>query len=116
MSAQPLVAPLPSGLQELPQWLEAQEGFAAVVRALEKNHAATVDGAWNSSAALTAAALGLRVPKTLLVVLAHPRDLDHWAEDLQSFSGIDPVTFPAWDALPTADTVLDEIGGQRLRV
>src|SRR5205085_375678 len=24
--------------------------------------------------------------------------------------------FPAWDALPTADTVLDEIGGQRLRV
>ncbi len=49
-------------------------------------------------------------------MLAHPRDLDDWAGDIQSFSGLQSTVFPAWDALPTADTVIDEIGGQRLRV
>src|SRR6202011_1155835 len=71
---------------------------------------------WKSSAALAAAALGLHAPATLVVVLAHPRDLDSWAEDLVSFGGLRPLIFPAWDALPTAETVLDEIGGQRLRL
>src|SRR5262249_2692738 len=27
-----------------------------------------------------------------------------------------PVIFPAWDNLPTRDTVLDEVAGQRLRI
>jgi transcription-repair coupling factor (superfamily II helicase) len=107
---------LPNALTDLPRWVEAAEDFARILAALRKGQAATVDGAWNSSAALTAAAIGLKAKKTLLIALAHPRDLDAWAEDLVSFSGIRPLVFPAWDALPTAETVLDETGGQRLRL
>jgi transcription-repair coupling factor (superfamily II helicase) len=107
---------LPSRLQELPRWLEGTEGFSALLRALQAGQAATVDGTWNSSAALVAATLGLHVPRTLLVVLAHPRDIDAWEQDLFSFSGVRGCTFPAWDSLPTTETVIDEIGGKRLRV
>jgi transcription-repair coupling factor (superfamily II helicase) len=107
---------MPAGLQDLPRWLDAAEGFGAVVDGLLRGQAATIDGAWNSSAALAAATLALRAPATLLIVLAHPRDLDDWAGDIHSFSGLQSSVFPAWDALPTADTVIDEIGGQRLRI
>jgi transcription-repair coupling factor (superfamily II helicase) len=107
---------LPEALQDLPRWLEGTRGFSALLQSLQRGHAATVDGSWKSSAPLVAATLGLQVPKTLLVVLAHPRDLDSWDEDLLSFSGLRAATFPAWDALPGADTVLDEIGGKRLRI
>jgi transcription-repair coupling factor (superfamily II helicase) len=104
------------GLHDLTRLVQDTEGFHPLVAALKNGHAATVDGAWNSSAALAAGALGLHAPQTLLIVLAHPRDLDPWAEDLHSFAGRRPVIFPAWDTLPSADTVLDEIAGQRLRV
>src|SRR5690348_15995841 len=107
---------LPGRLQDLPRWLEGTEGFPALLQSLLNGHAATVEGTWHSSASLVAATLAAHVPGTLLVILAHPRDLDAWDEDLASFSGIRPVMFPAWDTLPTADTVLDEIGGRRLRV
>jgi transcription-repair coupling factor (superfamily II helicase) len=106
----------PADLRDLPRLLEAAEGFSAVLEALQRGRAATVDGAWNSSAALVAATLALRAPQTMLVVLAHPRDLDFWIEDIYCFSGLRSHVFPAWDALPTADSVLDEIGGQRLRL
>ena len=116
MIAGSAVRVLPERLQELPRWLEGTGGFSALLRALHSGHAGTVDGTWKSSAPLVAATLGLHAPKTLLIVLAHPGDLDAWDEDLVSFSGIRAATFPAWDALPSADTVLDEIGGKRLRV
>jgi transcription-repair coupling factor (superfamily II helicase) len=108
--------PWPTSLQDLPAWLEAAEGFASVRDALRAGRAGTIDGAWNSSAALAVATLAAAVPRTLLVVLAHPREIDPWAEDIASFSGLRSHVFPAWDALPSADTVLDEIGGQRLRL
>ena len=62
---------------------------------------------WNSSAGLATAALGLHAPRTLLVVLAHPRDLDPWCEDLLSFSGLRPTVFPAWDSWPAGERVID---------
>jgi transcription-repair coupling factor (superfamily II helicase) len=102
-------------LHDLTRFIQQAEGFDRLVAALKNGQTATVDGAWGSSAALTAAALGLHAPQTLLIVLAHPRDLDPWSDDLYSFAGRRPVIFPAWDALPTADTVVDEIAGQRLR-
>lgn len=116
MSIGSATSELPAHLTALPRWLEGTEGFSALVQALLAGQAATVDGAWNSSASLVAGTLATRVPGTLLVVLAHPRDLDAWEADLHSFTGIHSTIFPAWDALPTADTVLDEIGGKRLRV
>src|SRR3954447_22169456 len=108
MSAPPSLSPFPESLRDLPRWVEAGEGFAAVVASMQKGHAATLDGAWNSSASLAAAALGLRAPATLLIVLAHPRDLDGWGDDLHFFSGLHPVVFPAWDEMPSADTVVDD--------
>jgi transcription-repair coupling factor (superfamily II helicase) len=106
----------PSSLSELPAWLEASDGFAPLVDALKQGRAVTVDGTWNSSAALVAATLGRHAPRTLLVVLAHARSLDPWSEDLFHFTGQRPTLFPAWDAMPDADTVFDEVGSQRMRV
>ena len=111
-----VVEQLPNALRDLPRWVEAGADFTPVLAALRQGQAATIDGAWNSSAALVAATLGLQAPKTLLIVLAHPHDLDSWSEDLASFSGEKSLVFPAWDALPTVETVRDETGGQRLRV
>lgn len=107
---------LPSDLKDLPPWLEVSEGFAPVLAALKNGHAATIDGTWHSAAALTVGALTKHAPATLLVVLAHPRDLDSWAQDLASFTGITSLVFPAWDSLPNKETVRDDIGGQRLRL
>ena len=67
------------------------------------------EGAWRSSAALAAGALGLHAPHTLLIVLAHPRDLDAWSDDLVSVTGLRPAVFPAWDAWPVPDTRLDKV-------
>jgi len=103
-------------LKDLTHLIQSAEGFPALVAALKNGHGASVDGAWGSSAGLAASALGLHTPRTLLVVIAFPRDVDGWTEDLASFSGLRPVLFPAWDSLPTDETVLDEVAGQRLRV
>ncbi len=116
MTSQTVTAVASPDLKDLPGRLQAMEGFAPLVAALRQGRAGSIDGAWNSSASLAVAALGQHAPSTLLIVLAHPRDLDFWDDDLASFTGRRPVLFPAWDALPAADTVLDEVGGQRLRV
>jgi transcription-repair coupling factor (superfamily II helicase) len=110
------MVPAIESLKDLTLAIQEVEGFHPVVAALQNGHAATLDGAWNSSASLTAAALGLHAPHTLLIVLAHPRDSDAWCEDILSFAGVRPAVFPAWDAWPVADKVIDEIAGQRLRM
>jgi transcription-repair coupling factor (superfamily II helicase) len=108
--------PALESLKDLSRVIQTAEGFDGVVAALRLRAAATIDGAWNSSAALAAAALGQHAPRTLLLVLAHPRDLDGWTEDLFSFSGQRPVIFPAWDAWPSREVAHDEVAGQRLRI
>ncbi|HYV40068.1 MAG TPA: transcription-repair coupling factor, partial [Gemmataceae bacterium] len=103
-------------LKDLTLAIQQVEGFAGLVAALKNGRAATIDGAWKSSAALATSALGLHAPKTLLVVLAHPRDTDAWCEDIVSFAGLRPALFPAWDTWPIGDKVIDEVAGQRLRM
>src|SRR5437879_134911 len=103
-------------LQDLARLVQKVDGFQAVVAALKEGRGATIDGAWGSSSALATAALGLHAPRTLLIVLAFPRDLDGWVEDIAGFSGQPPLVFPAWDTLPTDSRAVDEVGGQRLRV
>jgi transcription-repair coupling factor (superfamily II helicase) len=108
--------PALASLSDLARIMQRAEGFHPLVAALKNGHAATVDGAWHSAASLSVAALGLHAPHMVLVVLAHPRDLDGWSEDLLSFAGMRPLVFPAWDAWPMQDLVHDEVAGQRLRV
>src|SRR5262249_50764995 len=99
-------------LEDLTQLLHTVEGFGPLLGSLKAGRSGTLDGAWGSSAALSAAALGGEAPSTLLVVLAHPRDTDGWVEDVASFAGARPVVFPAWENLPTAETVVDELAAQ----
>src|SRR5262245_3379026 len=100
-------------LRDLFDLLERAEGFAALQESLRAGKSGTIDGAWGSSAALAVATLARHVPQTLLVVLAHPSDVDGWLADLASFSGVAPVILPAWDSWPPT---LDETSGQRLRL
>jgi transcription-repair coupling factor (superfamily II helicase) len=103
-------------LKDLTRLVQTAEGFHPLVAALQNGHGGTVDGAWGSSSALVTAALGLHAPRTVLVVIAHPREVDGWADDIAGFAGARPVHFPAWDGLPTDSAVVDEVAGQRLRV
>ncbi len=103
-------------LQELTELVQAAEGFSCVVDALKAGRSGAIDGCWGSTAALATAGLGRHAPATLLVVIAHPRDLEGWAEDLAGFSGCRPAIFPAWETLPTEHLTADETGGQRLRI
>src|SRR5215472_12038249 len=98
----PMVSGLPAldSLKDLTRLVQTAEGFHPLVAALKNGHGATVDGAWGSSAALVTAALGLHAPRTLLIVIPFPREVDGWTEDLASFAGIRPVVLPAWDSLP----------------
>src|SRR5579862_4448894 len=111
-----LSAPTFAQLTDLARAVQDVEGFAEVLDALRQGRSAVVDGAWGSSAALATAALALQTPRTLLVVIAHPRDVDGWLGDLNSFSGLRPVAFPAWDNQPGSGDGIDEIAGQRLRL
>ncbi len=103
--------PVANSLQDLTKFLEAAEGFRPLLDALRQNRSGTVDGAWGSSASLAVSVLANHAPRTLLVVLAHPRDLDGWSADLAAFAGRQPVLFPAADG-----STDDEATGQRLRL
>src|SRR5437868_4288512 len=103
-------------LQDLTRIIQTAEGFHPLVAALKNGRAASVDGAWGSSASLVVAGLGRHAPGTMLVVLAHPSDVDGWADDLAGFAGTRPVLFPAWDNLPGDSAAADEVAGQRLRL
>jgi transcription-repair coupling factor (superfamily II helicase) len=105
----------PDSLADLATLLKRTDGFEVVLSALEQGRSATIDGAWGSSSALVAAALAREADQTVLVVIAHPRDLDAWAGDLASFGGFSPAILPAWDNAPGTGPV-DEVAGQRLRL
>ncbi len=111
-----LSAPAFAQLTDLTHAVQEVGDFAEVLEALRLGRSATIDGAWGSSAALAAAALALQAPRTVLIVIAHPRDVDGWLGDLQSFSGLRPSVFPAWDNQPSAGDIFDEVAGQRLRL
>ncbi len=106
---------VPSTLLDLTDLLTRCDGFDTVLEALERGRSATVDGAWASSSALVAAALARQSSQPVLIVIAHPRDLDAWAADLHSFSGIEPTLLPAWDHIPGSGPS-DDVAGQRLRL
>src|SRR5690349_10598911 len=93
-------AAVPDSLADLSRLLESAEGFEPLAQALRAGRSGAVDGAWGSSAALAVAALAREATGPLLVVIAHPGDLDVWAGDLASLTGAPPAVFPAFDSLP----------------
>jgi transcription-repair coupling factor (superfamily II helicase) len=103
-------------LADLPRLLRDAEGFAGVTAALRAGGAATIDGAWGSSAALAVAALAAEAPATVLVVLAHPGDVESSAGDLRGFAGNPPVVFPAFESWPPNPASYDDTPRLRLRL
>lgn len=109
-------APGTESLADLPPLLTRVEGWSELHDALKAGQSGTIDGAWGSSSALAAAALALQAPRTLLVVLAHPGDVDPWMLDLHSFTRQTPILFPGWEEWPPEKMLLDDVPGQRLRI
>src|SRR5271169_777474 len=112
----PATAPLIRGLKDLTREIQRAPGFPEVVAALKNGKSATVDGAWGSSSALLAAALGLHAPATLVILIAHIGDVDDFRDDVATFAGITPEVFPAWEKLPRELSAADEVFGRRMRV
>ena len=103
-------------LKDLIRRIQRAPGLPEVIAALKNNQSATIDGAWGSAGPLTAAALGLHAPHTLLIVLAHVNDVDDFRDDVATFAGVMPEVFPSWEKLPEEAGPGDEIFGRRLRV
>ncbi|HWA98866.1 MAG TPA: CarD family transcriptional regulator, partial [Pirellulales bacterium] len=91
------------------------EGFDAVATSLRAGHGATLDGVRGSASALVAAALAERCSSTLVVVCAHPGDIDDFVDDLAVFTPRAALKFPAWEALDAECKFGDELCGDRLR-
>ncbi len=106
----------PAELKDLTRAVQRAAGFAEMLAALKNGHGATLDGAWGSAGALATAAIGLHAPATLLVVLAHPGDVDDFRDDVATFAGVVPEVFPAWERDPRELDATDENMGRRLRV
>ena len=102
-------------LKDLTRQIQRAPGFPEVLAALKNGRSATIDGAWGSAGPLAAGALGLHSPRTLMVVLAHVGDVDDFCDDVETFAGVRPEVFPAWDRLPRETGPGDEVFGRRLR-
>ena len=81
-------------LKDLTRAVQRATGFPELVAALRNGRSATIDGAWGSAAALTCAALGLHAPTTLIILMAHVGDVDDFRDDVATFAGIAPRSFP----------------------
>jgi len=115
--AQADIAPPGSGrLELLSRLLERHEGFAEAVASLASGRAATIDGVWGSSCALVAAELARRSPGPLVVVAPQAADIDELADELELFSGVRPVRFPAWESDASERIAYDESYADRLRL
>jgi transcription-repair coupling factor (superfamily II helicase) len=109
-------APGVQGLADLPRLFEAAEGFAPLAQGLRAGSSGAIDGAWGSSAALAIAALAKHARSTVLIVIAHPADLDTWSGDLAGVAGARPAIFPAIEGLPSESSRFDAAMGERLRL
>src|SRR5690349_4725339 len=93
VSTQPLATPPIQGRKELTRQFQRAPGFPEIVAALKNGRSATIDGAWGSASALTAAALGLHAPTTLVILIAHVGDVDDFRDDVATFAGAVPEVF-----------------------
>ncbi|MEZ6141372.1 MAG: transcription-repair coupling factor [Zavarzinella sp.] len=67
---------------------------------MKLGNAGTIDGTWGSSAPLAVAAMARQAPASILVVLAHQKDMEPWATDLETFTGKEVKQFPAFESWP----------------
>ena len=102
-------------LTELVPLLESTPGFFDLLQSLKSKNSGTIDGAWGSASALSAACLTKHNDHPLLVMLPRAADFDEYVYDLQAFLGYEIDAFPAWDTLPQEVDITDSVFGRRLR-
>jgi transcription-repair coupling factor (superfamily II helicase) len=102
--------------EEIRKLFARQEVVELVRETLREEGRASVEGLWGSSAPALAAGFLEDCPSTLLYVLPHVDSVDDACDEWRLFAGVEPVVFPAWEALPTESDVSDEILADRLRV
>lgn len=109
-----------AGLRALTARLTADPSFRAVVSSLRAGGAGTIDGAWGGSKSLALAALADAAPATLVVVVAHPSDVEPLVGDLISMTSGRPMILPALEETgrtgDVASLVFRESYGKRLNV
>jgi transcription-repair coupling factor (superfamily II helicase) len=103
-------------LTQLAEQLDAQEGYAEVVAALQAGHGGALGGVWGSSCALVAANLERHSPAVLVVVCPRDADVDDFCDELAVFWPGSPERFPAWETAYGEGISQDEAHGDRLRV
>ena len=103
-------------LTQLAEQLDAQEGYAEVVAALQAGHGGALGGVWGSSSALVASNLVRHSPAVLVVVCPRDGDVDDFCDELAVFWPGSPERFPAWETAPGESDSQDEAHGDRLRV
>jgi transcription-repair coupling factor (superfamily II helicase) len=102
--------------EEIRKLFARQEVVELVRETLRGEGRASVEGLWGSSAPALAAGFLEDCPSTLLYVLPHVDTVDDACDEWRLFAGVEPVVFPAWEALPAESDVSDEILADRLRV
>jgi transcription-repair coupling factor (superfamily II helicase) len=104
------------GLAALVALAQSATGFVPARDALRACHSIAVDGAWSSAGPLALAALSHDIDGVGLIALAHPGDLDAWAADIESFAGIRPEIFPAFESWTGVRDIVDAAAGRRLQL
>src|SRR5262245_55570352 len=103
------------GLAALVTVAQSSAGFAPARESLRAGRSIAIDGAWGSAAPLALAALSQQIEGVGLIALAHPGDLDAWATDIESFTGVRPEIFPAFESWSGGESV-DAAAGPRLQI
>lgn len=110
--------PAVQSLRDLPNLLARDDAFAALAAALKGGTSGSIDGAWGSAGPMAIAALMGEATGPVLAVVSRPADVDDLAADIESFCGVSPSLFPAWETLPKGSdnhALSDVVFAQRLR-
>lgn len=110
---------VPSNLKDLTARLAEEPSFQAVCETLRSGQAATIDGAWGSSKALSLAALSTVSNKPMVVVVPHANQVEPLVADLSSMASGRPLVFPTLEDAGRHDGVISiphrESYGRRLQ-
>ncbi len=106
---------LESPFVKLSAQVAGADGIPALISALSKKEATTIDGVWGSSSAMIVAGLAQKAPSVMVVVLAHTGDLAAWTHDLTTFLGDRPTLLPPLETWPIDPNSMDDTPARRLR-
>ncbi|MCA9083871.1 MAG: transcription-repair coupling factor [Planctomycetaceae bacterium] len=108
---------IPESLRQLTPLIASSPGFREVIAELRSGNSASIDGAWGSACALTAAAISENLPEShLLIVVPGVRDVEEFADQISEFIESDRTlkVFPAWETLPEEHDITDSVFAARL--